>query len=99
MSDTRPDPEKLLKRAEEEEQKKRRGKLKIYLGAAPGVGKTYEMLHDAIQENLKGTDVVIGVVESHGRKEVEKVLHHLEVIPKKIIPYHGKELHEFDLDA
>lgn len=101
MSESRPDPERILKRVEQEEAEKsrRRGKLKIYLGAAPGVGKTHEMIHDALEEKAKGNDVVIGVVESHGRKEIEKLLHELEIIPKKIIPYHGKKILDFDLDA
>ncbi len=101
MSENRPDPEHFLKRAEQEEAEKNRrsGKLKIYLGAGPGVGKTHEMLHDGLQENTKGNDVVVGVVESHGRKEIDKILHYFEIIPKKTIQYHGKELLDFDLDA
>lgn len=99
MSEYRPNPEKLLQSVQDEEQKKRRGKLKIYLGAAPGVGKTYEMLHDAMQERSKGLDVLIGVVESHGRKEIEKISKYFESLPREKILYHGKELLEFDLDG
>ena len=99
MSDNRPDPEKLLKRVQIEEEKKGRGKLKIYLGAAPGVGKTHEMLHDALEERVNKRDVIIGVVESHGRKDIEKMAKFFDSLPKKEIPYQGRELLEFDLDA
>lgn len=99
MSERRLNPDKLLQRAKDKEHQEKLGKLKIYLGAAPGVGKTHEMLHDALQERAKGLDVVIGVVESHGRKEVASMLKYFEELPKKAINYHGKELHEFDLDA
>lgn len=94
----RPSPEELLHRVQEAEKKENRGKLKIYLGAAPGVGKTYEMLHDALQEREKGLDVVIGVIESHGRTEIESMLNEFEILPRKSIDYHGKQLTEFDLD-
>ncbi len=99
MSQNRPNPEKLLQRVQAEELKKRRGKLKIYLGAAPGVGKTHEMLHDALEEREKKLDVVIGVVESHGRKEIESMIKNFEILPREIIQYHGSELLEFDLDG
>lgn len=92
-------PEKLLKRVEDESRFSNRGKLKIYLGAAPGVGKTYEMLEDALAESHKGLDVVIGIVESHGRKEIENFRYHFEKLPRQKINYHGKDLEEFDLDA
>ena len=82
MAEQRPNPEKLLQRAQEEERQENRGKLKIYLGAAPGVGKTHEMLHDALEERAKGLDVVVGVVESHGRKEIESMLKDFEIITK-----------------
>ncbi len=99
MPDNRLAPEKFLQRAQAEEQKKSRGKFKIYLGAAPGVGKTHEMLHDALEERSKGLDVVIGVVESHGREEIKAMLKDFEILPREVINYHGKELLEFDLDA
>ena len=67
----RPNPEELLQRVQEEKNKENRGKLKIYLGAAPGVGKTHEMLHDALEESVKGLDVIVGIAESHKRKEIE----------------------------
>src|SRR5579871_5926678 len=99
MSEGRPNPEKLLKHVQEAERKEKRGKLKIYLGAAPGVGKTHEMLHDALDELKKGLDVVVGVVESHGRVEIENLIKNFEILPRQKIDYHGKELTEFDLNA
>lgn len=99
MEDQRPDPEKLLKQVQEEERQEKQGKLKIYLGASPGVGKTYTMLHDAIALREQGLDVVIGVVESHGRLEIEALLQNLETLPRQAIEYRGQTLHEFNLDA
>jgi len=99
MNERRLNPDKLLQRAKKEERQEKRGKLKIYLGAAPGVGKTHEMLSDALEEKQKGLDVVIGVVESHGRKEIESMLDSFEILPKLMIDYRGKQLSEFDLDA
>ncbi|KTD01024.1 DUF4118 domain-containing protein [Fluoribacter gormanii] len=99
MTDKRPDPNALLQQVIEEEQQKQRGKLKIYLGAAPGVGKTYSMLHEAMGEQAKGLDVVVGIVESHGRIEIEEILKNFVVLPKITIEYHGKQLQEFDLDS
>jgi len=99
MNDKRQDPEELLKKVQEEELQASRGKLKIYLGAAPGVGKTYTMLQDAIAKRKQGTDIVVGVVESHGRKDIENLLEGLEILPKQVIEYKGKMLEEFDLDA
>lgn len=99
MNDQRVDPEALLKRVQAEELEEQRGKLKIYLGAAPGVGKTYSMLEDANEKRKQGLDVVVGVVESHGRKDIEGLLHGLEILPKAIIDYKGIKLEEFDLDA
>jgi len=95
----RPSPEKLLQRIKEEEQHQLRGKLKIYLGAAPGVGKTYSMLHDAQTLRNQGLDVVIGIVESHGRQEIEAMLKNFEIIPRRTMDYRGRALMEFDLDA
>src|SRR5690348_9647923 len=76
-----------------------RGKLKIFLGAAPGVGKTYEMLQAAQAKRRDGVDVVIGVVETHGRQETEALLAGLDVIPRRRIDYKGRILEEMDLDA
>jgi two-component system, OmpR family, sensor histidine kinase KdpD len=99
MMDERPSPDKLLQRFYKEESEVRRGKLKIYLGAAPGVGKTYTMLQDALAERALGLDVIIGVVESHGRKELTPFIKEFETLPKQGIQYHGKEISEFDLDG
>lgn len=99
MAIERPTPESMLARAQEEEREEQRGKLKIYLGAAPGVGKTYSMLQDAQARRAQGLDVVVGVVESHGRKEIESLLNGLEILPLHTLEYHGKQISEFDLDA
>jgi len=93
--EARPSPEALLAQAAQEG----RGRLKVFLGAAPGVGKTYEMLSQARQRKLDGADVVIGVVETHGRVETDLLTKSLETIPKKRIPYRGRVLAEMDLDA
>jgi two-component system, OmpR family, sensor histidine kinase KdpD len=75
-------------------------KLRIYIGAAPGVGKTYDMLNDAYNmKHQQGVDVVIGLVETHGRKDTEARIRDLEVIPQKVIPYRGVNLKEMDVDA
>jgi two-component system sensor histidine kinase KdpD len=92
---TRPSPDALLKAAEKEG----RGKLKIFLGAAPGVGKTYEMLTAARQRKAEGVDVVVGVVETHGRIETEAQLVGLEVVPRRKVDYKGRTLEEMDIDA
>lgn len=99
MNDQRPDPNALLQQVIEEEHRNQRGKLKIYLGAAPGVGKTHTMLHEALQEQAKGLDIVIGIVESHGRLEIEELVKKFILLPKLTLDYHGKQLQEFDLDA
>src|SRR6201987_641080 len=93
----RPSPEALLEAARREE--RRVGKLRIFVGAAPGVGKTYEMLLQAQARRKDGYDVVIGIVESHGRKETEALLSGLEVIPRQRIEYKGQSLDEMNLDA
>jgi two-component system sensor histidine kinase KdpD len=74
-------------------------KLRVYIGAAPGVGKTYHMLQDAMLKRKQGVDVVIGLVEPHGRKETIEQIRDLEVVPLKVIPYRGVELKEMDVDA
>jgi len=93
----RPAPEALLAAARREES--RIGKLKIFVGAAPGVGKTYEMLQQARARRKDGYDIVIGVVETHGRKETEALLEGLDVIPRWRLEYKGQWLEEMDLDA
>src|ERR1700758_4028018 len=75
------------------------GRLKIFLGAAPGVGKTYEMLVQARRRKLDGVDAVIGVVETHGRVETDLLTKGIEIVPKKRVPYKGRVLSEMDLDA
>ena len=91
----RPSPEALLAAARQEG----RGRLKIFLGAAPGVGKTYEMLQTAQAKRREGVDVVIGIVEPHGRRETEALLDGLETIPRQQVEYKGHLLAEMDLDA
>jgi two-component system sensor histidine kinase KdpD len=95
ISDNRPSPEALLQEARREG----RGKHKIFLGAAPGVGKTYEMLTQARHRRLDGVDVVIAVVETHGRVETEVLTQGFEVVPKKRSLYKGHVVAEMDLDA
>ncbi len=95
--DQRPSPEALLEAARREES--RVGKLKIFVGAAPGVGKTYEMLQQAQARRKDGYDIVIGVVETHGRKETEALLDGLDIIPRQRIEYKAQWLDEMDLDA
>ena len=91
----RPSPEALLAAA----QREGRGRLKIFLGAAPGVGKTYEMLVTTQARRRDGADVVIGVVETHGRKETQALLDGLETIPQRDLDYRGHTIKEMDLDA
>src|SRR6516225_5379869 len=93
----RPSPEALLEAARREE--RRIGKLRIFVGAAPGVGKTYEMLQQAQARKKDGYDLVVGIAETHGRKETEALLNGLEVIPRRTIEYKGTLLTELDLDA
>ena len=93
--DLRPSPEALLEQSGRES----RGRLKVFLGAAPGVGKTYEMLNQGRQRRLEGIDAVIGVVETHGRVETDRLTKGFEIIPKKRLSYKGRVLAEMDLDA
>src|SRR5215471_14137815 len=97
QSDKRPSPDALLEAARREE--RRAGRLKIFVGAAPGVGKTYEMLQQARARKRDGYDIVAGVVETHGRKETQALLEGLEVIPRKRLEYREQSLEEMDLDA
>lgn len=99
MEERRVSPDVLLEQVQKEEERKRQGKLKIFFGAAPGVGKTYAMLEAARQKRTEGMDVVVGIAESHGRSETEALLEGLEVLPRKEIEYRGTILREFDLDA
>ncbi|KQO86303.1 histidine kinase [Methylobacterium sp. Leaf122] len=93
----RPSPDALLEAARREE--RTRGRLKVFLGAAPGVGKTYEMLTIGRARLTAGADVVVGVVETHGRAETEALLDGFESIPRRAVPYRGTVLEEMDLDA
>ena len=93
----RPSPEALLEAARREESQT--GRLKIFVGAAPGVGKTYEMLQSAHARLKAGIDVVVGLVETHGRAETEALLDGLEVLPRKRIEYKDQAIDEMDLDA
>src|SRR5215510_11390217 len=96
-TDLRPSPEALLEEARRADA--RTGKLKIFVGAAPGVGKTYEMLQSAHARLKAGIDVVVGVVETHGRAETEALLKGLEVLPRRLLSYKDQMLEEMDLDA
>src|SRR5476649_1829886 len=91
----RPDPDALLAEAK----RQGRGRLKVYLGMAPGVGKTYEMLTAGARRAAEGVEVVVGVVETHGRKETEALTVGLEVMARQPIAYRGHQLMEFDLDG
>ena len=93
--DDRPSPDALLRAARREE----RGRLKIFLGAAPGVGKTFEMLREGAERLASGADVVVAVVETHGRAETQALVAPFEIIPRRRIGYQGHMLEEMDLDA
>ena len=95
----RPDPDELLDRLQRDEEKRRRGKLKVFFGASAGVGKTYAMLQAARRRAEEGVDVVVGIVETHGRSETAALTSGLEVMPRQRIAYRGRQLEEFDLDA
>ncbi|AOJ22358.1 sensor protein KdpD [Burkholderia cenocepacia] len=95
----RPDPDQLLDKLQRDEEKQRRGQLKIFFGASAGVGKTYAMLQAARQRVQEGVDVVVGIVETHGRAETAALLDGLDVLPPARIDYRGRTLAEFDLDG
>ena len=102
--DNRPDPDELLSRikAEEEiakQEESGRGKLKIFFGACAGVGKTYAMLSAGKSALAEGVDVVVGLVETHGREETKKLLEGQVILPHREVSYRGTLLKEFDLDA
>jgi two-component system sensor histidine kinase KdpD len=96
MSERRPSPDALLHAAHEAGG---RGRLKIFLGAAPGVGKTYEMLQNARARQREGADVVVGIVETHGRADTMALVEGLEIVPRRVLDYKGRVLDEMDLDA
>ncbi|HRZ07741.1 MAG TPA: sensor histidine kinase KdpD, partial [Candidatus Competibacteraceae bacterium] len=85
--DRRPDPDQLLNRIKEDEALAQRGKLKIFFGASAGVGKTYAMLLAARQLHEQGVEIVVGIVETHGRAETAVLLKGLEILPLKEVPY------------
>jgi two-component system sensor histidine kinase KdpD len=104
MNEQRPDPDELLNRiaAEEKEAKQQdssRGKLKIFFGACAGVGKTYAMLSAGKQAVAEGVDVVVGLVETHGREETKKLLDGIPILPNREVQYRGTLIKEFDIDA
>ena len=94
-SEGRPDPASVLAKLHESE----RARLRIYIGAAPGVGKTYQMLEDAHLLRRQSVDIVIGFVEPHGRADTEAMVRDLEVVPQRVVDYRGVQLREMDLDA
>jgi two-component system sensor histidine kinase KdpD len=99
MSDQRPDPDALLKRVSADEARESRGRLKVFFGAAPGVGKTYAMLEAARLKQRAGADVVIGWVETHGRAETASLAEGIERLPPREVDHRGVRLRELDLDA
>lgn len=99
MDVQRPDPDALLKLVQAEQAGRVRGKLKVFFGATAGVGKTYAMLQAAHEQQTDGVDVLIGVVETHGRADTMALVNGLELLPSRSVEYHGKTLQEFDLDA
>src|ERR1700688_459466 len=94
-SEARPDPEHFLTMIRQQQ----RGRLKVYLGFAPGVGKTYEMLQEGHRLKQQGVDVVIGIVETHGRSDTAAMIGDLEQVPRRRVEYHGVVLEEMDVDA
>jgi two-component system sensor histidine kinase KdpD len=97
--DLRPDPDALLAQLRREEDQEKRGRLFLFLGMCPGVGKTYAMLLSALQRQAEGLEVLAGVVETHGRKETEALLDGVRILPRKKLLHGGHVLEEFDLDA
>ncbi len=95
----RPDPDELLSSLRLEEEKSKRGKLKIFFGMCAGVGKTYTMLQTAQAEKQKGNDIIIGIVETHNRKETADLAEGFELIPRKVVEYRSTTVQEMDLDA
>lgn len=99
MPKDRPNPDELLAQVQAEEARSRQGRLKLFIGATAGVGKTYRMLGDARDAKARGVDVVIGLIETHGRRETEEMAEGLERLPLREVSYRGRVLKEFDLDA
>jgi two-component system sensor histidine kinase KdpD len=99
MNDHRPDPDALLAQVQRDEAEARHGRLKVFFGACAGVGKTYTMLSAAQQLRTQGLDLVVGVVENHGRADTAALLDSLERLPLREYSHLGRKLPEFDLDA
>jgi len=99
FNNDRPDPDELLASLMSEEEKSKRGTLKIFFGMCAGVGKTYTMLQAAHAEKKKGLDIIIGYVETHNRRETAELVEGFEVIPRKVYDYKSTKVHEMDLDA
>jgi len=99
MEPRRPSPEAFLAEARHDKGRHGRGRLKVFLGAAPGVGKTYSMLQAAQAKKSEGVDVLVGLVETHGRLETESLLRELELLPRKTVEHRGIKLTEFDIDG
>src|SRR5208282_5717060 len=97
--DNRPDPDALLAAIQKSDAATQRGKFKVFLGMAAGVGKTYAMLRAGQRAAGEGVDVVVGYVETHGRKETEALLAGLTVLPRRKVEYRAIKLEEMDLDA
>ena len=95
MNEGRPDPDALLALADRD----RRGRLLVFIGAAPGVGKTYAMLQRARLLRQEGVDVVVGLVETHGRAETVALTRDIEILPRRVVDYQGSKIEEFDLDG
>jgi len=99
VTNTRPDPDALLQKLQVEEQRERRGRLKLFLGASAGVGKTYAMLSEAQQLLSRKVDVVVGIIETHGRPDTERMAVDIPVIGQRPIEYRGVTLRELDIDS
>ncbi|HEX4986555.1 MAG TPA: two-component system sensor histidine kinase KdpD [Burkholderiales bacterium] len=99
MTDDRADPDELLARIRREEDRAGRGRLKIFFGASAGVGKTYAMLSAAHELRAQGVDVLVGIAETHGRKDTQAPLAGLEVLPPRVVEHRGAQVAEFDIDA
>jgi two-component system sensor histidine kinase KdpD len=95
----RPNPDRILEGIKKEEQKNERGHFRVFFGMSPGVGKTYAMLKAALEQARQGTDLVVGVVETHGRKETQELLLGLELVPRRKVLYKDTTLEEMDIDA
>jgi two-component system sensor histidine kinase KdpD len=99
MSTRRPDPDALLQHIAATEASPRKGRLKVFIGATAGVGKTYAMVEAALQRRREGIDVIAGVVETHGRRETQSLVDKLDLLPRRLVDHRGLRLGEFDLDG